>query len=95
VKKIKWIIIILSVIIGGVLGIYFSKFHNGLSGNSDDWGNFGDYIGGVGCLVLSYALLWFTYRADKREEEVCNRHTAINNDKVEKWMIEIPKSLSM
>ena len=49
--------------------IYFIKFHNGLSSNSNDWGNFDDYIGGVGSIILSFALLWFTHEANRREKD--------------------------
>lgn len=72
-KKTKWFFICILLVIGVSLIIYFVIFHNGLSKYSNDWGNFGSYIGGVGNVVLSFALLWFTYKADKREENTKQR----------------------
>lgn len=40
-----------------VLGFYFYKFHGPLSESSQDWANFGTYIGGI--LGPAYALLAF------------------------------------
>ena len=45
------------------LGFYFR------SDNPSHWGSFGDYIGGVGSVVLSIAVFFYTYQVNKRVEE--------------------------
>lgn len=49
--------------------LYFYNFHNGLSLDSNDWGNFGSYIGGLGSLVLSIMLFIHTKKIDKKHTE--------------------------
>lgn len=39
------------------------------SDNPSNWGSFGDYIGGIGSIVLSMAVFLYTYQVDKRTEE--------------------------
>ncbi|RYY85708.1 MAG: hypothetical protein EOO15_16320 [Chitinophagaceae bacterium] len=45
------------LIAGGVMAPYFYSFHGALAGNSQEWSNFGSYVGGT--LGPLYALLAF------------------------------------
>ena len=56
------------------IGIYFYIFHEGLSHHSNDWGNFGGYIGGVSALVLSsLAVYWAWYAFRRKNEDQVNQ----------------------
>ena len=52
-KKYTLLGIILFIIILIILAIYWKVFHNGLSYNSDDWGNFGSYFNGLLAPILT------------------------------------------
>ena len=84
--------LIIVILICAIFATYFYKFNNGLSKYSNDWGNFGDYIGGFSSLVFSFALFWFTYRADKREEATIQTSYEIELLKqIESTLIKIHK----
>ena len=42
----KYISLSITLLIVFVLGLYWKVFHDGLSNNSTDWGNFGGYFKG-------------------------------------------------
>ncbi|MGQ6484739.1 hypothetical protein ACUNEG_16170 [Serratia sp. IR-2025] len=46
-KFLKKITIVVTAILIATLGLYFYKFHHGLSNNPTDWASFGSYVGGV------------------------------------------------
>jgi len=49
----KYISLGIILLIALVLGVYWQVFHDGLSNNSTDWGNFGSYFNGVLTPILS------------------------------------------
>lgn len=57
----------------GVIILYFSKFHYGLSCDQQDWGNFGAYISGTIVPILTIVNIWVFYRLtsaiDRHDEE--------------------------
>lgn len=64
-----WIVLLLMVVVA-VVGNYFVNFHGPLSDQADDWGQFGDYVGGVLNPLLSFcafAGLLVTLRAQNAE----------------------------
>lgn len=66
------IIIFIFLIIGTALNEYLKIFNGGYSHIQDDWGSFGDFIGGVGGTLLSLIavfLIFFTYLLQKKELE--------------------------
>lgn len=79
-KKIIYIPISILVLL---LIFYFLVFNDKLSENSNDWGNFGSYIGGVGSLILSMFVFYYTYTVDKRAE----------NEKQEEKRIQLLKQI--
>ena len=40
-------------------------FNSGVSTNHEEWGSFGNYIGGIGGIILSCSLFYYTYTIDK------------------------------
>ncbi len=54
-------------------GTYLYRFHNGLSSNHDDWGDFGSYFSGTIGVILSgfnaFAFVYLTYRIYRRDDE--------------------------
>ena len=62
-KKI-WILLI-AIIILLLSIVFFFVFNSWLGYNHDKWGNFGSYIGGIGGIVLSCSLFYYTYTVDK------------------------------
>ena len=65
-KCIKYTIIFILIF----LSLYFMKFHECLSDKSDDWGNFGSYIGGIGSLILSMSVFHYTYKVEQRNNKI-------------------------
>lgn len=53
-KKYILLAIILLMTIFIVLGMYWIIFHDGLSNNSEDWGNFGSYFNGLLTPILTF-----------------------------------------
>ena len=50
--------------------IYWLQFGgNGLSDSTDNWGTFGDYIGGCCSLILAFIALVITRKMDKKERK--------------------------
>ena len=49
----KYISLSITLLIVFVLGLYWKVFHDGLSNNSTDWGNFGGYFNGVLTPILT------------------------------------------
>lgn len=75
----KYFIIIIFLIFL-LLSLYFMKFHNGLSEDSNDWGNFGDYIGGVCSVIVAIFAILFSVKVS----EICNSiNVAISKDEQE------------
>lgn len=77
---VKKYFIILFLFIFLSLSLYFMKFHNGLSEDSNDWGNFGDYIGGVCSVIVAIFAILFSVKVS----EICNSiNIAISKDEQE------------
>lgn len=77
---VKKYFIILFLLIIFSLSLYFIKFHNGLSENSNDWGNFGDYIGGVCSVIVAIFAILFSVKVS----DICNSiNIAISKDEQE------------
>lgn len=53
IKNNKWYV----VLVVGLLGLYFYKFHGELSSNSEKWDHFGSYIGGIFSAVTLLSVL--------------------------------------
>lgn len=76
-KETSNIILTLSIILVLLLSIWFfaylPKFNNSISGNSADWGNFGDFFWGLGTMLLTGLNVYVFYRLTvvfgKSEEE--------------------------
>lgn len=59
----KYLILIIPILILlFFITIYLIKFHNGLSSDSEDWSDFGSYIGGVSTLIFSSAAIYVSYK---------------------------------
>lgn len=57
--------------------IYWHHFgSNGLSNSTDNWGTFGDYIGGCCSLILALIALVITRKMDKKERKDKKREEA-------------------
>ena len=58
------------------LFLYLLVFHHGFSEHNEEWGSFGSYIGGIGGIVLSFSLFYYTYTIDKDHKRTeKNAHT--------------------
>ena len=68
----KNILIIAILFLSIFLILYAVVFHHGLSSNHEEWGSFGDYIGGIGGIVLSCSILYYTYLIDKEHKRTEN-----------------------
>lgn len=53
IKNNKWYVLL----VVGLLGLYFYKFHGELSSNSEKWDHFGSYIGGIFSAVTLLSVL--------------------------------------
>lgn len=74
--KTKRILLLAIAVILLSLLIYLIVFHRGLSNNHEEWGSFGNYIGGIGGIVLSCSLFYYTYTIDKDHKRTENNaHT--------------------
>ena len=63
-------IIPLLILIGCfTISLYFLIFHDGLSNNQDDWGNFGAYIGGIASIFNVIIFTWLTISIQKAGDE--------------------------
>jgi len=82
------ILIVAILVILFFLIIYVFVFHNGLSSNHEEWGNFGSYIGGIGGIVLSCSIFYYTYLIDKE-----HRNTE-NNTQILKLLEVVGESLT-
>lgn len=51
------------------IGIYFWKFNGELSDDSNTWGNFGDYFGGIFSALAFIAIIYSMYTERNRYEE--------------------------
>lgn len=59
----KYLILIMPILVLlFFIAIYLVKFHNGLSSDSEDWGDFGSYIGGISSLIFSGAAIYASYK---------------------------------
>lgn len=58
--------------------LYVCVFHDGFSSNSQNWGDFGSYLGAVSSLLLAVTLFIYTYNIDKRKEEQKRKDDIIN-----------------
>lgn len=85
-KKI-WILIFAIIIL--LLSIaFFFVFNSWLGCNHDKWGNFGTYIGGIGGIVLSCSLFYYTYTIDKEHKKT------VKNTQVLKLIEVVGESLA-
>ena len=85
-KTKKILLLAIAVLLLSLL-IYLFVFHQGLSNNHEEWGSFGSYIGGIGGIVLSCSLFYYTYTIDKD-----NKRTK-NNTQVLKLLDVVGESL--
>ena len=69
----KRILLIAVITLSFFLFLYFFIFHDGLSSNHEEWGYFGDYIGGIGGIVLSCSIFYYTYLIDKEHRRTENK----------------------
>ncbi len=74
--------------------LYFVIFHSGLSNNSNDWGNFGSYIGGISTLILSAAAIYMTWNVFIKEQKAKKRQEVLKRvieriDNIDKLRQEI------
>ena len=60
--------------------LYLSHFHNGFSTQSDDWGNFGDFLGGFFTMytaILMVVVVYLTRNLTNQDREKEERRKAI------------------
>lgn len=69
----KRILLIAIITLSFFLFLYLYIFHDGLSSNHEEWGCFGDYIGGIGGIVLSCSIFYYTYLIDKEHRRTENK----------------------
>ena len=86
--KTKNILIIAIIVLSFFLIIYVAVFHHGLSSNHEEWCSFGSYIGGIGGIILSCSIFYYTYLIDKE-----HRRTE-NNTKILKLLEVVGESLT-
>ncbi len=67
--KTKNILIAAILVLSLFLFIYVVIFHQGLSSNHEEWGSFGSYIGGIGGIILSCSIFYYTYLIDKEHKQ--------------------------
>ena len=65
IKNNKWYVLLVL----GLLGLYFSQFHGGLSSDSAKWDHFGSYIGGIFSAVTLLSVLHGMHLERKRFDE--------------------------
>ena len=82
--KIASLFIIVAIII--LLSLYFLTFRDGLSTHSSDWGNFGDFIGGISMLLLTSLNVLIFYQLTKQMRED-NDSNANKQQKIESLVI--------
>lgn len=86
--KTKYILIAAIFVLFLFLLTYIIVFHQGLSSNHEEWGSFGSYIGGIGGIILSCSIFYYTYLIDKE-----HRRTE-NNTKILKLLEVVGESLT-
>ena len=86
--KTKNILVAAILVLSLFLFIYVVIFHQGLSSNHEEWGSFGSYIGGIGGIILSCSIFYYTYLIDKE-----HRRTE-NNTKILKLLEIVGESLT-
>ena len=86
--KTKNILIAAILVLFLFLFIYVFVFHQGLSSNHEEWGSFGSYIGGIGGIILSCSIFYYTYLIDKEHRR------AENNTKILKLLEVVGESLT-
>jgi len=72
-KKFFWMVVILGLLSIVTIVIYVDTFGTALSHHKEEWGTFGDYIGGIlGTLLagLTIYLLYITYMAQKDQLKI-------------------------
>ena len=52
--------------------LYLLVFHHGFSEHHEEWGSFGSYIGGIGGIILSCSIFYYTYLIDKEHRKTEN-----------------------
>lgn len=57
-----------------VVAIYFYQFHGVLSSDSSDWGNFGDFVGGISTLLFTGVNVIIFYQLTKQMNESNDIH---------------------
>jgi len=75
-------VLVICTLVLVVLGLYFGKFHYGLSDKNEVWGTFGDYFGGIlNPVIALFVLYWIveTYKLQKTELQETKR---LINDQV-------------
>jgi len=68
--KTKFILFLAVFCLSVALFLYFIVFHSGLSDCHEEWGSFGSYIGGIGGIILSCSLFYYTYTIDKDHRKI-------------------------
>lgn len=86
--KTKYILIAATFVLFLFLFTYIIVFHQGLSFNHEEWGSFGSYIGGIGGIVLSCSIFYYTYLIDKEHKRT------ENNTKILKLLEVVGESLT-
>ena len=61
------------------IALYFIFFHDSISFNNADWGDFGDYIGGVYSIIMSIVVVYLSYYLTKKDVKKAKKNDAIEN----------------
>lgn len=81
IKNNKWYVLLVFIL----LGLYFYKFHGKLSSESQDWGHFGSYIGGIFSAVTLLSVLHGMQlerkRFNEQKEEFENEKRALEEQR--------------
>lgn len=76
-------VLVICTLVLVVLGLYFGKFHYGLSDKNEVWGTFGDYFGGILNPVIAafaFYLIAKTYELQKTELEETRKLLKVSTD---------------
>lgn len=77
-----WAIIIVILVYGGLLTLYFKQFNQGFSIKNDNWGTFGDFFGGSLSPLIGIISIVLTYN-------IINNQNKENRQSEFKYMFEI------
>lgn len=86
-KNLNWLLAIALFLLLIVLSVYIYNFNDGISHNKNDWGVFGDFIGGTLNPLFAFLSLFaiiYTIRIQTQELEFSRKELEFTRDELEK-----------